>query len=302
MGTLAEFVEVVCKERGAALMAVLNVTPDSFFAASRAETARAASARIDALLAEGADVIDVGAESTRPGASPVPAEEQLRRALPAIRYAVSRGALVSVDTTLPDVARAALEAGARVVNDVSCLGQDELARVVAEADADLVLMHSRGSMTTMLGFGCYPEEDYEDVVADVGREWKQAAVRAEAEGLLRGRIWFDPGLGFHKSAEHSIELLRRLAEFGALGAPLCVGVSRKSFIAAVDGAPPEVRLGGTIAACLRAVDAGARLLRVHDVQAVRQAIALDRVLEPQQQKGAARLRGGPTRRGVAHDA
>lgn len=253
-------------------MAVLNLTPDSFYDGGLHQHPRRALERVDALIAMGADVIDIGPESTRPGAAPVSAKQQWSRAGAAIEYAVKQGAFVSVDTTLPEVARTALECGAAAINDVSCLAQEELADVCREHDADLVLMHSRGSMAQMVCFSEYDERAYGDVVDDVKREWSAARDRAVARGLDASRIWFDPGLGFHKSAAHSRELMCRLEEFMDLQAPMVVGASRKSFIGALDDSAPEQRLGGTIAAGLRSVAAGARVLRVHDVAEMRQAL------------------------------
>lgn len=210
------------------------------------------------------------------------AEEQIVRARPALLHAVSRGAIVSIDTTDPRVADFALSHGAQLVNDVSCLADDELARVVARHGATLLLMHSRGSMTEMAGFSDYAECGYRDVVVDVASEWRAARARALGAGMKAASVWFDPGLGFHKSAAHSAELLRNFEAFAELGTLLAVGPSNKSFIGALDGASVHQRLGGTIAACLRAVDAGAALLRVHDVQAMRQALLARRAFARQE--------------------
>lgn len=256
-------------------MGVLNVTPDSFSDGGRYLGSEAARQRVDELLAEGADIIDIGGESTRPGADPVPADEQIARIREALLYAArERGALVSVDTTDPKVARFALENGAAIINDVSCLADTELARVCAEHHAALILMHSRGSMKAMRGFSEMPIDAYGDVVADVAYEWQRARDRAVIAGLEPEQVLFDPGLGFFKNAAHSLELVRRLDEFAKLDHAVVVGPSRKSFLvkAAAAFAPPEERLGGTIAACLACVERGAAILRVHDVGQVRQAI------------------------------
>jgi dihydropteroate synthase len=255
-------------------MGVLNVTPDSFFDGGRFLAEDAAARRVDELLSEGADIIDIGAESSRPGAAPVPPAIQIDRLGPALERATARGALSSIDTTTPEVARWALGHGAALINDVSCLADPELARAVAERGAHLILMHTRGGLGSMRGFSDYPDEAYGDPAEEVLAEWTQARERAEAVGLERSRILFDPGLGFAKNARQSLELLRRLAEFGRTGTRVVVGPSRKSFVAAVDPAPPEDRLGGTIAACLVAVTHGATVLRVHDVRAVRQALLI----------------------------
>jgi dihydropteroate synthase len=262
-------------------MGVVNATPDSFYAAGRSETSAAARARIDQLLAEGAEIADIGGESSRPGAASVPDDEQLARIEPAAAYALASGKLqVSVDTTSPRVASRLLELGAVFVNDVSCLADVDLARVTARYGKTLILMHTRGDLGSMSGFSEYPDDAYEDVVADVRREWCTARDRAEAVGLPRERIWFDPGIGFGKNARQSFELLRRLAELRDLGVPLVVGASRKSFIRAVDDVGPEERLGGTIAACLWCAAQGASVLRVHDVRAVRQALSVSERLAP----------------------
>jgi len=261
-------------------MGIVNVTPDSFFDGGEYVDAEPQRRRIDRLVAEGADILDIGAESTRPGAEAIDPDVQIARAEPALLHAVRAGAVVSIDTTSPKVARWALESGARLVNDVSCLTDPELAAVVAEHHAALVIMHSRYPLAGMLGLGAYPEDGYEDVVEDVRREWEQARQRALQEGVDQSDILFDPGVGFHKSGRHSLEVLRRLREFTRLDAPMCIGPSRKSFIAALDGSRAQDRLGGTIAACLSAVSSGARILRVHDVAPIRQALLLDRALRP----------------------
>jgi dihydropteroate synthase len=185
-----------------------------------------------------------------------------------------------VDTTSPSVAEFALKRGAQVVNDVSCLADTELARVVAEFGATLILMHARLPMSKMQGFSEYPESGYRDVVADVTAEWSAARERACGAGVPRESVWFDPGLGFSKSARHSYEVLARLDEFRCLGVPIVVGASRKSFIAQVDGSGPEARLGGSIAACVLAAQRGASLLRVHDVFEARQALGVAARAEP----------------------
>lgn len=258
-------------------MGVLNATPDSFSDGGKYLDERDACERVDQLLAQGAEVIDVGGESTRPGSDPVTAEEQLRRTLGPLRYAVSRGAVVSIDTTHPQVAAVALDNGATIVNDVSCLRDgDELARVAAAARASLVIMHAREPMAQMAGFSAYPDDAYGDVVADVAREWGAAADRALAAGLDRGDLYLDPGLGFNKNASHSNQLVARLDELVALGFPVVVGPSRKSFLSAHVKTGPAQRLGGTIAACLACAARGAAILRVHDVLDVRQALAVAR--------------------------
>jgi dihydropteroate synthase len=277
--TLAELcviIESAARAAGAALMGVVNVTPDSFFDGGRFVDDAAARAHIDALLDAGAFIIDVGGESSRPGAAVIAPHEQIRRIGPAVEHAVGRGALVSIDTTSPEVADFALGRGARIVNDVSCLADVELARVAGRHGAAIIVTHARGPMAKMAGFSRWPESDYGDVVRDVKAEWSAARDRATAAGVRPENVFCDPGLGFSKSARHSLELLGRLDELAGLGALLVVGPGRKSFISAVDPSPPGERLGGTIAACVLAVQRGAHVLRVHDVREVRQALAVVR--------------------------
>jgi len=273
--------------RGVALMGVCNVTPDSFSDGGLHFDLAAARARVDALLAEGADIIDIGGESTRPRAEPVAPKAQLERVLEVVRYAAGLGACVSIDTTSPPVAAACLDAGACAVNDVSCLLDGVLARVVAAGGASLVLMHARGMQRDMGGFSSYPDDGYGDVVRDVCREWEAAADRARSAGVPGDALVMDPGFGFAKNVRHSTELLARLAEVvGAVGVPVAVGASRKSFLTVVDGVDgkrsektaPTERIGASIAAALHAARAGASILRVHDVRATRQAVDLERVL------------------------
>lgn len=267
--------------RGLALMGICNVTPDSFSDGGRFFAPEAARARVEQLLAEGADFIDVGGESTKPSALPVPASEQIARVLHVVQYAVAAGACVSVDTSSAEVAAACLEQGACAVNDVSCLRESALAGVVASTGAALVLMHTRGLPQEMSNFGGYPDDGYKDVVREVCAEWRLAASRARALGVPADAIVMDPGLGFAKSAPQSAELLSRVREIVAeVDVPVAVGASRKSFLTTVDpGAAPEERLGSSIAAALHAARSGVALLRVHDVRATRQAIDLSRRLE-----------------------
>jgi dihydropteroate synthase len=281
MSPLERLLDRFGRDRRVLLMGVLNVTPDSFSDGGLYLDAPSAKRHVDELLSAGADLVDIGGESTRPGAPPVAPAEQIARIEHALVYAAhERHALVSVDTSSPEVAEYAMSRGAAVVNDVSCLAHDELARIVADAGGSLVLMHARGSMTDMRGFSDAPGDAYGDVVDDVAREWTLARDRAVRQGLDPREIVFDPGLGYMKNAAHSLELLRRLDEFRSLGAPILVGPSRKSFISkgAASEAGPADRIGGTIAACLAAADRGAAILRVHDVFAVRQALDIHRAI------------------------
>jgi dihydropteroate synthase len=268
--------------RGVALMGVCNVTPDSFSDGGLHFEPSAARARVDALLAEGADFIDIGGESTRPRAALVPAREQIARVIDAVRHAAAQGACVSIDTADPEVADAALDAGAAVVNDTSCLRDPALAEVVARRGAALVLMHARGTQEKMRGFSQYPDEGYGDVVQDVVAEWSAAAERALGAGVPREALAMDPGLGFAKNARQSMTLLSRLdAIVRAVAVPVVVGASRKSFLTTVEpDAAPGDRLGASIAAALHAAKRGARVLRVHDLRVTRQAVDLALRLSP----------------------
>ncbi len=260
-------------------MGVLNRTPDSFSDGGEFLDEGAALARAERMLSEGARIIDVGAESTRPGAPSVSAEEQRARLGDVVSRLSRLGAVVSIDTTSPEVAARAVDDGATLVNAVDPGAAAPLARVAKRGGAMLALMHSRGTMTTMAGYSRSDEAAYRDVVSDVAREWGVAKDAALASGLQPTDLLFDPGLGFHKSARHSLTLCTRLDELVALGFPVLVGPSRKSFLAHVTtpaGAPlppPGDRLGAGIAAALLCARKGAAILRVHDVGAVRQALA-----------------------------
>lgn len=248
------------------LMGVVNVTPDSFSDGGLYLDPEAAIAHGEELLAAGAGILDVGGESTRPGAQPVEEAEELRRVVPVV--AGLTGATISVDTSKAAVAAAALDAGATIVNDVTALrGDPAMAALCAERGATVILMHMRGEPRTM-----QEEPAYADVVVEV-REFLAARVElALAAGIAGERIWVDPGIGFGKTVEHNLELLRRLGELTELGRPLVVGTSRKSFIGRVDGSAARERLGGTIASTVLAAAAGAEVLRVHDVAAVAEAL------------------------------
>ncbi len=268
------------------LMGVLNVTPDSFFDGGKYTSATTAEARLRQLLDDGADIIDIGAESSRPGAPDVPADEQLRRIGGSIELARQLGAVVSVDTTSPEVARRAVEQGAQLINDVSCLRDPGLAEVAANSDAHLVITHSRAPMKDMRGFSEWPDDAYPDIVDNVTLDWGRARTRANQMGLSSERIIFDPGLGFSKNARQSFQLLKQLEQFRPLSAAMLVGPGRKSFISAVDPSPPSQRLGGTIAASVLAAQNGADIIRVHDLREVRQALrVLSATEDPEMLRG-----------------
>ena len=248
------------------VMGILNVTPDSFSDGGRYLEPAAAIARGLALLDEGADLLDLGAESTRPGSAAVPAEEQWRRLEPVLRGLREQRpeATLSLDVRVAEVAERGLALGAHVVNDVSALADHAMAAVVARAGAGLVLMHMRGSPETM-----QQDTSYGDVVAEVATFLRTRSTTARAAGIAEECLAFDPGIGFGKSAAGSLELLVRLPELVALGRPVLVGASRKSFLARLTGdeGPPEQRVPASLAAAALAVRDGATILRVHDVAA-----------------------------------
>jgi dihydropteroate synthase len=252
-------------------MGIVNVTPDSFSDGGLFLEADAAVEHGMALAAEGADILDVGGESTRPGAEPVTEVEELRRVLPVIERLAAAGARVSVDTAKLGVARAALDAGATIVNDVSAFRfAPELAGLVAERGAECCLMHMLGEPRTM-------QEDprYDDVVSDVKAFLEERLAFAIREGVPEERVWLDPGVGFGKTVEHNLELLRRLDEIVAIGRPVVIGTSRKRFLGQLTGGRPEgERLPGTIATSVIALERGARVFRVHDVAPVVDALAV----------------------------
>ena len=263
------------------ILGILNVTPDSFSDGGRYTRTEAALEHAEALLADGAAIIDVGGESTRPGRTEsVSAAEEMRRVIPVIEALVRGhpGLIISIDTVKSEVARAALDAGAAVVNDVSAFRLDPAMAGVAEASgAGVILMHSRGSV---LEIASYTHTDYAgDVVGGVVAELRASLTAATSARIEADAIVLDPGLGFSKTAEQSVQLFDQLAAFQALGRPLLVGPSRKRFLGAVTGLPVEERDRATAAACALAWERGARLFRVHAVAAAREALALAQALE-----------------------
>ena len=254
------------------VVGIVNVTPDSFSDGGRYMEPNAAVARALELEREGAAYIDVGGESTRPGAESVSAAEELRRVMPVIEGLRATGlrAAISIDTSKVAVARAAIAAGASLVNDVTAFrAEPELASLVAELEVDCCLMHMRGDPRTM-----QREVHYDDVVAEVLEFLEQRVGYALAAGIARERITIDPGIGFGKSVGHNLELLSRLEEITALGLPVLIGTSRKSFLGVVTGKPSDDRLPGTIATCVMAFERGASMFRVHDVGPVADALAV----------------------------
>jgi len=250
------------------VMGVVNVTPDSFSDGGAWLDPGAAVAHGHDLARQGADILDIGGESTRPGAEPVPEDEELRRVVPVLEGLAGAGPRLSIDTSKAAVAAAALQAGATIVNDVTALrGDPAMADLLAQHDCDVCLMHMLGEPRTM-----QRDPRYDDVVADVKAFLSERLAFAVAQGIAEERVWLDPGIGFGKTIEHNLELLRRLHELAALGRPLVVGTSRKSFLGTMTGRGPHERVPATIATNVLALAAGARIFRVHDVAEARDAL------------------------------
>ena len=255
------------------IMGVINVTPDSFSDGGRYLDGAAAVAHGLELEAEGAAILDVGGESTRPGAAPVPESQELRRVIPVIEGLIAGGsrAQISIDTSKAGVAVRALNAGASLVNDVTALRADpKMAGVVADAGAECCLMHMLGDPRTM-----QRDPSYADVVLDVRSFLEERMAFAASAGIAVERIMLDPGIGFGKTVEHNLELLRRLDELVALGRPVVIGTSRKSFLGRLTGREaPDDRVAATVATNVLAYERGARVFRVHDVAPVRDALTV----------------------------
>ncbi|WP_448508956.1 dihydropteroate synthase [Immundisolibacter sp.] len=255
---------------GPAVMGVLNVTPDSFSGDGVLPDFAAACEQALAMQAAGAAVIDIGGESTRPGAARVSVDEEMRRVLPVIeRLAGQLTIPISIDTRQPRVMRAAVAAGAGLINDVAALREPGALDAVAALGVPVVLMHMQGEPGSM-----QKAPHYDDVVEEVAAFLAARVATCEAAGIPRRHLLLDPGFGFGKTATHNISLLRGLPRLAQLGLPLLAGLSRKSLIGAITGAPVEKRLGGSIALALLAAQRGARLLRVHDVEQTVQALAM----------------------------
>ena len=250
------------------VMGIVNVTPDSFSDSGQHADTRAALAHCEQLLAEGADILDIGGESTRPGAEPVGLADELARVLPVLEGALKLGCPVSVDTLKTEVMRQALAMGADVINDINALRAPGAAEAVAaHPNCGVCLMHMRGAPKTM-----QQHTDYEDVVIEVTVFLHERGEALQAMGVAAERIVFDPGIGFGKSVEQNIELLRRQRELLALGRPLLLGWSRKSTLGAITGRAAAERQSASVAAALAAVQSGAHIVRVHDVAATVDAL------------------------------
>ncbi len=259
-----------------AIMGIVNVTPDSFSDGGKYGTTEAAVRHAENLLAEGADILDIGGESSRPGAEPVPAEEEMRRVMPVITLLRKNHpkAVISVDTAKAEVARAALEAGADMLNDITGLSHPAMRKTAAESKAPVIIMHMQGSPRTM-----QENPRYDDVFAEINAFFADAVKQALADGVSRDKIIIDPGFGFGKTFTHNLTILHHLEAFTIHRLPILVGLSRKSFIGAVtEKKSPEERTVGTVAAHTIALMKGAAILRVHEVAAARETVALCRVV------------------------
>lgn len=264
------------------VMGILNVTPDSFSDGGADRSVDDAVERALEMTRNGASIIDVGGESTRPGADPVPAGEERSRTVPVIEKIRRESTVaISIDTMKAEVAEAALEAGADIINDVTALrGDEEMVEVAARTGAPLILMHMRGTPRTM-----QQDPTYTDVVGEILSELDESIGIAERAGIPRDRIWIDPGIGFAKTADHNVEIMARLERLVAHG-PVLLGASRKSFIAAITRATdPADRLGGSLAAVARGADAGVVAVRVHDVAETSQFLAVRAALAAGEMSG-----------------
>ena len=260
----------------ARIMAVLNMTPDSFSDGGQWLRPDAALAQVEHMLAEGADIIDVGGESTRPGATPVSVEQEIERVVPLVAAIAARFDVpISVDTSKPEVMRAAVAAGAGMINDVRALRLAGALEAAADLQVAVCLMHMQGEPGTMQN-----APHYDDVVADVKRFLADRMLSCQMAGIEKKRIVIDPGFGFGKSLEHNLALLAQLGAFADIAAPMLVGLSRKGMIGTVTGRAIDQRSAGSAAAALLAVERGAQIVRVHDVAATRDALAMYAAMRP----------------------
>lgn len=258
-------------------MGVVNVTPDSFSDAGLCASTESAIRHAVRLLEEGADMLDIGGESTRPGGTPVSVEEELRRIIPVVQALTSMNVPVSVDTSKPQVMRAAIEAGADMINDVNALLAPGALEIIAAGNVAACLMHMQGDPRSMQA-----NPQYDDVVAEVRKFLQRRLDSAQAAGISREQLMIDPGFGFGKTLEHNLELLRHLDCFVNMGVPVLAGLSRKSMLGKITGNAVDDRVHASVAAALLAAAKGARILRVHDVKATRDALAVYNAIELQE--------------------
>ena len=258
------------------VMGVVNITPDSFSDGGMFADTERAIAHAQRLIGEGVDILDLGGESTRPGAAPVSLEVERRRVLPVLEALASGGVPVAVDTRKPELMREAIAAGAAMINDVTALSGPGALAAVARAPVAVCLMHMQGDPATMQS-----NPDYRDVVREVRDFLAQRVAVAEAAGIARNRIVVDPGFGFGKTVEHNLALLRSLSEFSSLGGALLAGLSRKAMLGKLTGREPRERVHASVAAALLAVQNGAHIVRVHDVAATRDALAVWQAVKAQ---------------------
>lgn len=256
------------------LMGIVNLTPDSFSGDGVTADVKRAIEHARQQWMAGADILDIGAESSRPGAVLIPEEEEIRRLMPVLKEVSAWGVPVSVDTYKPVVMRAALDVGVTMINDIKGMTSEESLSLIAESDCAVCIMHMRGSPGTMQN-----APYYEDVVAEVSEFLSSAALRCRQVGIADSRIVLDPGFGFGKTLDHNLAVFRALTAVGCHGLPLLIGVSRKSMLGAITGRSVEQRLPASIAAALIAVQKGARILRVHDVAATKDALAVWAAIE-----------------------
>lgn len=261
------------------IMGIVNVTPDSFSDGGRFQQSQQAITHALQLVEQGADILDVGGESTRPGAALVSEDEELRRVIPVLEALVTKGYAVSIDTRKPRVMRGAVQAGVSMINDVYALREPGAMEVVANSAVAICLMHMQGQPQTMQA-----APQYEDVIGEVRGFLAQRILACEQAGIDRARLIVDPGFGFGKTLAHNLALLRRLDEIAALGVPVLAGLSRKSMLGALTGRPVEQREYAGVAAHLLALQYGARILRVHDVAAMKDALAVWQAIEGEKEQ------------------
>jgi dihydropteroate synthase len=263
------------------IMGIINLSPDSFYPDSREPTVSGALKKAESMIEEGADYLDIGAESSRPGAKPISEDEELSIILPVIKQLCQNFSIpVSVDTYKPGVAQKVLEEGVSIINDITGLRHPDIAPIIAEYNAGVVIMHMRGSPENM-------QEDlhYDDCVGEIKKFLEQRIQTAEAAGIASDRIWIDPGIGFGKSVSHNLEILANLDSFASLQKPILLGTSRKSFIGKILDLPVAERLEGSLATAVIGMIKGARILRVHDVQETYRAVNIaSEILKVQNEK------------------